>query len=103
MLKQGHRKLCRTIQQKVIQHCTVVRNKNTLNTESPIYAIGNLALGTKRRTTKLPSCWNRMLYLPFPWFFITLASILAPLPRVYSKLLPTKKATGLGAGFGAGA
>ena len=60
MLKQGHRKLCRTIQQKVTQHCRAVRNRSTLYIDSLIYAICNLALGmgTERQTTELPSCWN---------------------------------------------
>ena len=58
MLKQGHRKLCRTIQQKVTQHCRAVRNRSTLYIDSLIYAICNLALGTERRTTEVPFCWN---------------------------------------------
>ena len=57
-LKQGHKKLCRTIQQKVTQHCGAVRNKSTLYVDSLIYAICNLALVTERRTTELPSCSN---------------------------------------------
>ena len=49
-----------------------------MNTQKVTYAIRNLALGTERRTTSLPSCWNWISYLPFPGFFTTLGRTVAP-------------------------
>ena len=86
MLKQGHRKLCRTIQQNVTQHCRAVRNRSILYIDSLNSAIPHTP--ARARTAlycSYPSVCNRVFNSVLhsgAWRCLASAPAPAPVPSL---------------------